>query len=108
MSQGSRGRLCQVRAPGVQAVLYCCLAASSDGEGLPWARRHNVDLLGSDCQVAVLRLVVLPRVVVGRFAGSTIGMACRSGRILLNTRCAAEKRRPWQIKRALTLWGEME
>jgi len=30
-----------------------------------------------------LRFVVLPRIVVGRFKGSTIGIACRSGQIPL-------------------------
>jgi len=45
-----------------------------------------VDLLGSEGKASAFRFVGLPWVVVGRFAGSTIGMAGRSGQILLNTR----------------------
>jgi hypothetical protein len=42
-----------------------------------------VDLLGSEGKASACRCRVLPRVVVGRFARPTIGMA---GPILLNTR----------------------
>jgi hypothetical protein len=42
-------------------------------------RRHNIDLLGTEGKAAAFRLMVLPRVVVRRFTGSTIGISGRSG-----------------------------
>ena len=42
-----------------------------------------MDLLDSEGKAAVFRFAVLPRVNMGKFAGSLIGMAGRSCQILL-------------------------
>ena len=45
-------------------------------------RGHNAIMwmLGSEGKASALRFVGLPRVVVGRFGGSTIGMAIDQGK----------------------------
>jgi hypothetical protein len=53
-----------------QGVRYGIVAWPSYLPGLPRTWRHDVDLLGVDNTAGVRRFVVLPRIVVGRFAAN--------------------------------------